>query len=230
VISALRPEGRPIALSFDVEGNMKLTLKRRAAAPSPFAPRGAFAVVAAGVLAAAGLSASPARADDTPAVEVQQPAPAAAPVAPAAADATTSRPPYLEDWPEGTAAPAGYHWTQRPRLGPIIAGATVLGVLWGVSALVGAAAFDDTHDPAYEWLYVPVAGPFLELTNTTSAAGSVTLVIDGVGQAAGAALLIWGLTSPITRVVRNDVSKPLVLPMPVVMGRGGAGLGVVGTF
>ncbi len=200
---------------------MKLTVKRRAP----------FAVASLGAFVAVGSNASSARADDAqaPAVVVQAAPAPATPVA-AAVEAPTSRPAYLEDWPDGTPAPAGYHWTQRPRLGPVIAGASVLGALWAISALIGAASFDATKDSDYEWLYVPVAGPFLELTNSPTAAGSVVLVIDGVGQAAGAALLIWGLTSPISRVVRNDVSKPLVLPTPMMMGRGAGGLGVVGTF
>src|SRR5262249_22755134 len=103
-------------------------------------------------------------------------------VAQAPADAPASRPAYLEDWPEGAPPPPGYHWVSRPRLRPITAGATVLGVLWGISAVVGAAGYDNTrpHDSDYLWLYMPVAGPFFELSNSTTAAASVVLVIDGL--------------------------------------------------
>jgi hypothetical protein len=152
-------------------------------------------------------------------------------VAPAT-DAPTSRPAYLDEWPDGTPPPPGYHWVTRPRLGPVIAGATVLGVLWGISALTGAIGYDTTtpHDSDYLWLYMPVAGPFFELSNSTTASASVVLVIDGLAQTAGAALLIYGLTSPVSRLTRNDVGSLHVLPIPMAMGRNAGGLGLVGTF
>jgi hypothetical protein len=101
-----------------------------------------------------------------------------------------------------------------------------------MSALVGAVGYDDTHphDSDYLWLYMPVAGPFFELTNSTTAAASVTLVIDGLAQTAGAILLIWGVTSPVTRLTRNDVAAIRVLPTPLVLGKDAGGLGLVGTF
>jgi hypothetical protein len=79
-----------------------------------------------------------------------------------------------------------------------------------------------------DFLFVPVAGPFLQMTRTDSSSGNVTLAIDGIAQAAGATMLIVGITSPKTVLVRNDLGQVRVLPMR--MGQDGGGLGLVGTF
>ena len=154
------------------------------------------------------------------------PPPPPAPPPPAA-------PPNLDDWPESAAPPPGYHWNQKPRLGPIIAGASLLGATWALSALVGSMAYDlsTPHDSNYEWLLVPVAGPFVELTHSKTAEGSVVLVIDGVAQFAGLALLVYGISSPVMHLERNEPATSLrVVPVPMVFGRDSGGLGVVGTF
>lgn len=169
------------------------------------------------------------------AVPAPAPAPAPAPVAAAPAPAPASgeeRPSTLDDWPEGTAAPPGYHWTEKPRLGAIIGGACLFGVTWLVTAAVGGLGYDfsTTKDTDYLWLYVPIAGPFIEMSRGVSATASVFLAADGVAQAAGAALLIYGLASPVSKVVRNDSSKVRVMPVPLALGRGATGLGLVGQF
>lgn len=54
------------------------------------------------------------------------------------------------------------------------------------------------------------------------------LAIDGLGQAAGATMLIAGIMSPKTVLVRNDLAEVRITPMR--LGRDGSGLGFVGTF
>lgn len=58
--------------------------------------------------------------------------------------------------------------------------------------------------------------------------GNVALVTDGAAQVAGIGLLIWGLSSPQTVLIRNDFVGAAILPISI--GRDGAGLGVVGRF
>ncbi len=66
------------------------------------------------------------------------------------------------------------------------------------------------------------------MTKTDTSVLNVMLAIDGVAQAAGATMLIVGLTSPKTVLVRNDLGEVRLTPMR--MGQNGGGLGIVGTF
>jgi hypothetical protein len=54
--------------------------------------------------------------------------------------------------------------------------------------------------------------------------------MDGLGQAAGLALLIYGISSPASVLVRNDVLMKHLLPMPMLLGKNGSGFGLAGTF
>jgi hypothetical protein len=58
----------------------------------------------------------------------------------------------------------------------------------------------------------------------------VFLAIDGIGQCAGIAMLIYGIASPRTFLLRNDLgfTQPLILPMK--MGQDGYGAGLVAHF
>jgi hypothetical protein len=146
-----------------------------------------------------------------------------------------SDPRVIKDWQEGEPIPAGYHPVQRMRKGAIVAGAVTFGVLYIISALVAAIGTDTanvTHsNNDVAGLFVPVAGPFITMTQSSSATADVFLVMDGAAQAAGAILLVYGLTSPQTVLVRDaKYSPPLLLPKPMILGRNGAGLGLVGSF
>jgi hypothetical protein len=66
--------------------------------------------------------------------------------------------------------------------------------------------------------------------NNLDAAGFIPIfVADGVLQAAGAAMLIAGLVSP-KRVMVPDDAKVHIVPVPVRLGKAGAGVGIAGTF
>jgi hypothetical protein len=138
--------------------------------------------------------------------------------------------PDVSDWPEGTPPPPGYHWRQKARLGPIIGGSVLLGISWALSAFVGLVATDISHDSSYEWLTVPVAGPFAELPNSHTATGSGFLVVDGAAQFAGLVLLVYGVSSPVSHLERNQPVGLHVTPAPVMLGKSGAGFGLLGTF
>jgi hypothetical protein len=144
-----------------------------------------------------------------------------------------SGPRIIRDYEDGDQIPPGYHAESRIRTGLVVGGAVTFGVLYLLSVLVGAAisdtnkAFNNNKDNG-DFLFVPVAGPFLQMTKTDSSSGNVTLAIDGIAQAAGATMFIVGVTSPKTVLVRNDLGEVRVMPMK--MGTNGGGLGLVGTF
>jgi hypothetical protein len=83
---------------------------------------------------------------------------------------------------------------------------------------------------------LPVVGPpALIITNSRHCdprcAGleQSAVIIDAVGQAAGAALFIWGLSSWRLRLVRQDLVHPQALVTPMRVGSG-YGVGAVGSF
>jgi hypothetical protein len=137
------------------------------------------------------------------------------------------------DWSDGEPIPDGYHRSTRVRRGPIIGGAVTFGSLYLLSILAAASAQDSARSEGSNSspdaaLYVPGIGPFIQMVSTTSATSNVVLAVDGLAQSAGIALLIYGLTSPRTILVRNDFAQAAVVP--IALGREGAGLGVVGRF
>jgi hypothetical protein len=139
---------------------------------------------------------------------------------------------------EGYSIPPGYHQEMRTRKGLVVGGAVTFGVLYSLSAtgvlLSGGGA---------KAVLVPVAGPFIEIGNLqrtlsgSEASGlramaTTFLVLDGVGQAAGVAMLLVGLTQPAPLLVRNDVTGATLRITPLSMGYDGreVGIGIVGTM
>jgi hypothetical protein len=136
---------------------------------------------------------------------------------------------YHDDEP----VPPGYTPVQRTRRGAIIAGAVVLGSLYLLSMAAASAGADESTSRSNELgaLWIPVLGPFIQMGRTETAIGKYALTIDGLGQAAGAGLLLYGLVSPKTVLIRNDLTsaKPKIRPVPVITAHS-AGLGLSGTF
>src|SRR5579883_1232901 len=126
-------------------------------------------------------------------------------------------PRVITDWEEGEPIPAGYHPVQRLRKGAIVGGAVPFAILYFFSALVAAVAQDNGGDRSTMGLFVPVAGPFITMTQTSSSVANLFLVLDGLGQGAGAALVVYGLSSPKTVLVRDDqYGAPRLLPRPIL--------------
>ncbi|HEV8245286.1 MAG TPA: hypothetical protein VGP93_05945, partial [Polyangiaceae bacterium] len=123
----------------------------------------------------------------------------------------------------GQPIPQGYYLESGVRRGPVIAGSIVLAVPY-----VFGVAFTDL-DQERVWLIVPVIGPWVTMANTdyscttsptsasysfdcdTRRAGRTLLILDGLMQATGAALLIYGIASPRERLVRQDLYRGLVV-------------------
>lgn len=139
------------------------------------------------------------------------------------------------EYEEGQPVPPGYHPETRVRKGMIIGGAVTFGALYLISALT-AATVHDTCDAvgssscsnSLTPLYIPAVGPFVAIgTSHADALGSFALVVDGVAQTGGLALAIAGFVATQSLLVRNDVGKATITPMPIV-SRNMMGLGFVG--
>jgi hypothetical protein len=120
---------------------------------------------------------------------------------------------------------AGYHVEQRPRQAPITIGLIIGGTAYALGLF---AASTDGFANGKGWLVVPVLGPWLTIgarknkciISTTSSYGStcvddetanLLLGFDGVHQAAGALLVIIGLTVTRSWAVRDGM-RVQVLP------------------
>lgn len=144
----------------------------------------------------------------------------------------TTAPLEIDEWQDGEPIPPGYHRAQRLRKGLIIAGAVTFGTLYVISTFGAAVAHDANEDGSAgnaNALYIPAVGPFIQIASTTTATGNYFNVLDGIGQTAGLVMLIVGLTSPRTVLVRNDFGIAALLPTPYV-NREGGGLRMVGYF
>jgi hypothetical protein len=138
-------------------------------------------------------------------------------------------PAQIADVDDAAPVPNGYTRVTRTRKGPIIGGAVALGVGYGISAFAAAIGDDlrktDPSSADISALWIPVAGPFLVLGQTDSSIAKFYLLHLGLAQGLGAALLVYGLSSPRTFLVRND--RLSITPMMV---RGGSGLALGGAF
>ncbi|WP_437565952.1 hypothetical protein [Sorangium sp. So ce542] len=178
-----------------------------------------------------------ARADDAsppapPPVQGQPPPAPQAPPPPAfyGGPGAPAAGPKVLPWREGEPVPPGYHPETRVRKGLVISGAIVFGTVYLFTAIGGGDAVY-RGSSGYAALFVPCAGPFLTLATTQQDdLETMALVLDGLVQVTGAALLLPGLFVPKTVLVRDDVSKPIVLPAPMALGPSSAGLGLVGRF
>ncbi len=63
-------------------------------------------------------------------------------------------------------------------------------------------------------LYIPVAGPFAAISTLESeGVGTMALVINGIGQAGGAAMLIAGIAAKKDVFVRSDLVELQIEPL-----------------
>jgi hypothetical protein len=156
-----------------------------------------------------------------------------------AAQATPpAAPPYYELYPEylpyrtGEPVPAGYLVEKNTsRNWGIAAGAATVGVFYTYGLIA-------SHSLKREGslLLFPVIGPTALLITHRDhckprcyGMEQSAVVIDAIGQAAGATLFIWGVASWRLRLVREDLVRPqaVIGPMPVGSGYG---VGAVGSF
>ena len=147
--------------------------------------------------------------------------------------------PEVLPYVEGAPGPRGYVLEEYHPRGLLIGGAVTLGVLYMISFTVASA---NNFGPANGWLAVPVIGPFgwlatrkspncnnsIDVTCNSDESGNRTVVaLDGMGQAAGAAMLVAGLA--ITRKHWLLVDPQDVFVAPYTSSTG-SGLNIFGRF
>ena len=151
------------------------------------------------------------------------------PYGPQPYSARIDAPEEISDFDDTRPVPYGYTKVSRARKGLIIGGAVTLGSVYLFTTFVAAVADDinkaDGSTADVTPLYVPVVGPFLEIGQTNSSTARFYLTLSGLGQTAGAIMLIYGLTNPRTILVRND--QLTIAPM---IGNGASGMSVLGRF
>jgi hypothetical protein len=138
---------------------------------------------------------------------------------------------------EGRRAPAGYTPVKRTRKGMLIGGGITFGVSYGYAVLFAAAGSDEANNNfdgtsstnELGALWIPVAGPFIQLADTDSSIGKLALAGLGSAQVIGAVMLYYGLTTKKTVYVRNDLLGSLQMT-PMVGANGGNGMAVSGRF
>lgn len=145
------------------------------------------------------------------------------------------------DAEEGRRAPAGYTPVKRARKGLLIGGGVTLGVSYGYAVLFAAVGADEStnsydyqtdsysdHKNELAALWIPVAGPFIQMAETDSAIARLALAGLGAAQITGAVMLYYGLTTKKTVYVRNDlVGNLMVTPMA---GQNNTGVALSGSF
>ncbi len=147
------------------------------------------------------------------------------------------------DWEEGDPVPPGYREDTRIRKGLVIGGAVTLGALWLVSVVVAgfAVSIEEADDATIDSnglgpedfypLFIPAAGPFITIATTeASGAGLAFLLIDGIGQAGGLAMLIAGLAAQETYIRPVPQYGELTVEVQPIVAPGFTGMGLTGTF
>src|SRR5664280_129606 len=144
--------------------------------------------------------------------------------------------PYLE----GAPVPRGYMVEEYHPRGLIIGGAVTLGVLYSLSLAVAAS---NNFNTANGWLAVPIVGPFGWLAtrktppcnnsmysyscSNDDSGNRAAVVLDGMGQVAGAAMLIAGLAITRKHLLLVDPNETVVAPYATSTS---AGLNLLGRF
>jgi hypothetical protein len=165
------------------------------------------------------------------------PAASPPPAAPAPAPASGARfadtgeapfadPKLLRKWRSGDEVPDGYHVEKRMRVGLAIAGAATFGGFYLPSAFIAAVGgMRVSGDNELAALWVPVAGPFILMGQPKMEGAAPFLLVDGLGQLAGATMLVFGLFGEKDVLVRTERATLRVTPAAA-----GAGVGLSGTF
>jgi hypothetical protein len=175
-------------------------------------------IVAASVIVAAeGVAHAQAPPPPAPAPTVA-PAPPVYSPAPAPAPTAKPKPRVVPDWDPDEPTPPGYHVETHVRKGFIIGGAIPLGFFWGISVLVAAVGNEVA-------LYVPAIGPFVEFTKVSRGGDKFLAAFDGIVQAGGLFMLVYGIAVPRVELVENVAGVQLELTPRPFMTRGGGGMG-----
>jgi hypothetical protein len=130
--------------------------------------------------------------------------------------------------------PPGYHAESRIRGGLVLGGALLLAIPYVIGAGVAAGA-DGDGNRRLDGLYVPVVGPFIaiaqersfagdrnDLTGVGNAFGGALMIVDGILQVGGLAMVVVGVAAQKTVVVRDRNAQALARWPAVAVGARGA--------
>lgn len=122
---------------------------------------------------------------------------------------------------------------RKPNAALITGGAVMFGLSYGGSVIVGAVS----DNKADQHLFVPVAGPFMNLATRSCPEGmscpgepanKVLLAADGLLQAAGVLQIIGGFVFPEKTTITRSVSKGVRITP--TFGKNGVGVSASGSF
>jgi hypothetical protein len=156
-------------------------------------------------------------------------------------------PPLELPYERGQLIPKGYRLTEEPRRGLIIGGFILSGIPYGIGALFATGA---NFENASGYMMVPFVGPWMTLglrnysCNDTNDDPSSTeddtdnswgclvdsmvimvLVMDGILQAGGGAMILTGYLAPTRKLVRKSALTWSVGPRAIGTGYGLAAMG-----
>jgi hypothetical protein len=154
---------------------------------------------------------------------------------------TADRLPYRD----GKPVPPGYSIDTVPLKGMIAGGASLAAGLHLVSMIAaialdaeadeiivdeqGGARTDPEFSDRYTPLFIPLVGPFITVkTADSTGTGRAILIMNGVGQVTGAALMIAGLVTTKKELVRDDA--PMSFTVAPMVADGGGGISLEGQF
>ena len=113
-------------------------------------------------------------------------------------------------------------------------------VLFGGTYLASVIVAAESSHSGDDHLYIPVVGPWLDLgdrncgTNDPSCGNEglnkAMLITDGILQGVGVVTAVAGLFIPETKITAGATTVGTVKVTPMELGRGGAGVGALGTF
>jgi hypothetical protein len=115
---------------------------------------------------------------------------------------------------EGQTIPPGYELKARPVRSMVIAGSITFGVTYLISILTASTviASDSNDGKKFGPMFVPAIGPFITIGTTKSdGAGTLWLVLDGLAQTAGGAMLVYGLVAEEKFLERKATEKTSAL-------------------
>lgn len=128
---------------------------------------------------------------------------------------------------DGASAPPGYRLDTQRNAKLARVGGVVLGSAWALTALAAGTILSERTSASADYapLFVPVVGPFITAgtgrdVNFSDSGGLLPgslLILDGLAQATGLALLVAGLVSNQKVWVRDDIPRKASLPAPEIL-------------
>jgi len=178
----------------------------------------------------------------TPQTTAVQP-PAAQPVTPTATTQTTGAPIVVANGPTPVVAERAHRVDYRPNPALFWTGLTITGLSYGSAAVAGGTS----RLAVDRDLFIPIAGPWIDLANRPGCGPSgsracdeergakIAMTIDGIAQGLGTLMIAGAFVWPdrsartITTTAAAKPDKPTLHVTPQRFGAG-YGVGAVGTF